>query len=49
MDAVVARLEQNEKVAGLLLTNAEVRAVALELMMQDVYQQLKQDAAGDVK
>lgn len=48
MDAVVARLERNEKVAGLLLTNAEVRAVALELMMQDVYQRLRQDNPSDV-
>jgi type I restriction enzyme R subunit len=42
MDALVSRVERNAEVAGLLLTNAEARAVALDLMMQDVYARLRQ-------
>jgi type I restriction enzyme M protein len=42
MDAVVNRLERNEKVARLLLENPEVRAVALDLMMREVYRRLRE-------
>jgi hypothetical protein len=51
MDALVNRVERNGEVAGLLLTNAEARAVALDLM-QDVYARLREPgfrrAAQDV-
>jgi type I restriction enzyme R subunit len=47
MDALVNRVERNGEVAGLLLTNAEARAVALELMMQAVYLRLREAGGPD--
>lgn len=52
MDALVSRVERNGEVAGLLLTNAEACGVALEMMMLDVYQRLRQAvpvAEGETK
>jgi type I restriction enzyme R subunit len=41
MQAVVNRMERNENIASQFLNNEELRAVALDLMMQKVYEQLR--------
>ncbi|HMP57769.1 MAG TPA: DEAD/DEAH box helicase family protein [Gemmatales bacterium] len=38
MAALIARLERNEDISGQLMSNEELRAAALELMMQKVYE-----------
>jgi hypothetical protein len=42
--AVVARLERNEAIANTFMTNEQLREVALELMMQEVYGKLREKA-----
>src|SRR5205807_2314350 len=42
LDAVVARMERNEPIANTFMTDERVRAVALELMGQQVYERLLQ-------
>ncbi len=37
MDAVLPRMERNENIANQFMSNEQLRAVALELMMQQVY------------
>jgi type I restriction enzyme R subunit len=41
MEAVVNRIERNENVATQFLTNEELREVAVQLMMQEVYERLQ--------
>lgn len=48
MDALVSRVERNAEVAGLLLTNAEARTLALELMLLDVYRRLRETPQAEV-
>lgn len=41
--AVLARMERNETIANTFMTNEELREVALELMMQEVYGRLREE------
>lgn len=38
MEAVLSRMERNETIANQFMSNEQLRAVALELMMQQVYE-----------
>ena len=38
MAAVIARMERNEEIYGQFMSNEELRALALELMMKKVYE-----------
>lgn len=42
LDAVVARMERNEEIANTFMTNEELRAFALELMMKEVYTKVRE-------
>jgi hypothetical protein len=44
LDAVVARLERNEAIASTSMNNEQLRAVALGLMGQMVYERLREFA-----
>ena len=39
MAAVLARMERNEKISNQFMSNEELRALALDLMMKQVYDQ----------
>jgi type I restriction enzyme R subunit len=41
LDAVVARMERNEAIASTFLTNEQLRIVALDLMMKELYDRLR--------
>lgn len=41
MAAVLSRMERNENIANQFMSNEQLRAVALELMMQQVYEHFK--------
>jgi type I restriction enzyme R subunit len=41
MEAVVSRIERNENIATTFLTNEDLREVAIQLMMEEVYQRLQ--------
>jgi type I restriction enzyme, R subunit len=41
--AVLARMERNETISNQFMSNEELRTVALELMMQQVYQHFQED------
>lgn len=43
MEAVVNRIERNENIASKFLTDEDLRAVAIKLMMQEVYNRLRSD------
>jgi type I restriction enzyme R subunit len=45
MQAVIDRMGRNEEIASPFMTNEQVRSVAMELMMKEVYQRLREDAA----
>ena len=38
MAALITRLERNENISGQLLSNEELRAAAMAMMMQNVYE-----------
>lgn len=44
MAAVLSRMERNENIANQFMTNEQLRAVALELMMQQVYEHFKDES-----
>jgi hypothetical protein len=44
LEAVIARMERNEAIANTFMTNEELRAVALQLMMREVYGRLREEA-----
>ncbi len=46
MAAVVERMERNEDISSQFLSNEELRAVALELMMRQVYGHFQQQTGG---
>ncbi len=46
MGAVVNRIERNENIATVFLTNEDLREVAMQLMMQEVYGRLQEEPAG---
>jgi hypothetical protein len=41
MEAEVKRMERNETIASRFMTEEELRAVALDLMMQEVFRRLR--------
>jgi type I restriction enzyme, R subunit len=41
--AVLARMERNETISNQFMSNEQLRTVALELMMQQVYQHFQED------
>ena len=43
MAAVLSRMERNENIANQFMSNEQLRAVALELMMQQVYEHFKSE------
>jgi type I restriction enzyme R subunit len=46
MEAVVGRIERNENIASQFLTNEQLREVAVQMMMQEVYKRLQSSTAG---
>lgn len=45
--AVLARMERNEAIGNTFMTNEQLREVALELMMQEVYDRLREDTQAE--
>jgi hypothetical protein len=44
---VLARMERNEAIANTFMTNEQLREVALELMMQEVYGRLRENTQAE--
>ncbi len=49
MEAVVSRIERNENIATQFLTNEQLRAVAVEMMMREVYEKLQAGEEGKAR
>ena len=47
MAAVIARMERNEKISNQFMSNEELRALALDLMMNQVYEHFQGEARSD--
>jgi hypothetical protein len=45
MQAVLSRMERNETISNQFMSNEQLRALALELMMQQVYQHFQEGDA----
>ena len=46
MAAVVSRIERNENIASKFLTDEDLRSVAIQMMMAEVYKRLQAEPAG---
>ena len=48
MTAMLSRMDRNENIANQFMSNEQLRAVALEIMMQQVYEYFKRSGPGTV-